>query len=81
MVAEDAGELVFVEVKARASRGFGTPAEGVGWRKRWTLGRLAAAYLARRRLVEQACRFDVVEVWVDASGAQRVEVLKDAFHP
>ena len=36
---------------------------------------------ARQRLGERACRFDVVEVWVEPAGILRVEVLRDAFRP
>ncbi len=81
VIAEEAGDLVFVEVKTRRSSTFGTPAESVGPRKRHALARLAAGYLARRGLGDRACRFDVVEVRVDASGGQRVEILRDAFRP
>lgn len=81
VVAEDAGTLVFVEVKARRSAAFGTPAEAVGPRKRRTLCHLALRYLAGRRLGDRPCRFDVVEVWVDAAGALRAAVLSDAFRP
>lgn len=81
VIAEEAGELVFVEVKTRRSSTYGTPAESVGPRKRRALAQLAAGYLARRGLGNRACRFDVVEVWVDASGSQRVEILRDAFRP
>jgi putative endonuclease len=81
VVAEESGDLVFVEVKSRRSMSYGTPAEGVGPRKQHALARLAAGYVTRRGLGERACRFDVVEVWVDRSGALSVDVLKDAFRP
>ena len=81
VIAEDAGAIVFVEVKARRSSIYGTPAESVGSRKQHILVQLAAGYLARRGLGDRVCRFDVVEVWVDASGGQRVEILRDAFRP
>ncbi len=81
VIAEDAGDLVFVEVKTRRSSTYGTPAESVGPRKRHALALLAAGYLVRRGLGDRACRFDVVEVWVDASGDRRVKILKDAFRP
>ena len=81
VIAEEAGDLVFVEVKTRRSTTYGTPAESVGPRKRHALAQLAAGYLARRGPGDRPCRFDVVEVWVDASGHQRVEILRDAFRP
>ncbi len=80
IVADDAGTIVFVEVKARRTAAYGTPAEAVGSRKRQALIRLAEAYLARRRLTGRPCRFDVAEVWAASSGrVLRVEILRDAF--
>lgn len=81
VVAEDAGTIVFVEVKARRSRAFGTPAEAVGPRKQRTLCHLAQRYLAGRALGDRPCRFDVVEVWVGAGGTLRAGILQDAFRP
>jgi len=81
VVAEEAGDLVFVEVKTRRSATHGTPAEGVGARKQRALAQLAMGYLVRRRLGERACRFDVVEVWLERAGTLRVEILRDAFRP
>lgn len=80
VIAEDSGAVVFVEVKARRSTAFGTPAEAVTARKQRALRGLAEAYLTRRRLVGRDCRFDVVEVWLDPTGRPgRVEILRNAF--
>ncbi len=80
LVADDAGTIVFVEVKTRRTAAYGTPAEAVGGRKRQALIRLAEAYLARRRLTGRPCRFDVAEVWVAPGGrVLRVEILCNAF--
>ena len=82
VIAEEAGDLVFVEVKARRSGSHGTPAEAVVGRKQRVLAHLAAAYLARRALDERPCRFDVVEVWLDREDRPvRVDILRDAFRP
>ncbi|HVI85920.1 MAG TPA: YraN family protein [bacterium] len=82
VVAEEGGDLVFVEVKSRRSVAYGTPAEAVGFQKQRTLVRLAAAYLARKGLGDRACRFDVVEVRLDSAGRPvRVDVMQDAFRP
>jgi putative endonuclease len=73
---------VFVEVKARRSDTFGTPAEAVLGRKQRALAQLAAGFLVRRGLGDRACRFDVVEVWLDPAGRSvRVVILRDAFRP
>jgi len=80
IVADDRGTLVFVEVKTRRSRAYGTPAEAVTPAKQRALATLALAYLARRGLHGRVCRFDVVEVWLDtADRVARLEVLRDAF--
>ncbi len=80
VVAADGGTIVFVEVKARRTAAYGTPAEAVGPRKRRTLLALASAYLARRSLVGRPCRFDIAEVWVTPGGGiRRVEILCNAF--
>ena len=59
-VAKDGDELVFVEVKTRASTRFGTPQEAVSATKQMRLCRAAARYLQERDLLDAACRFDVV---------------------
>ena len=82
VIAEEHGDLVFVEVKARRSEAYGTPAEAVSPRKQRALAALAAAYCSRRGLRERACRFDVVEVRLDRGGRPiRLDVLRDAFRP
>jgi len=80
VVAEEAGTVVFIEVKARRSDAYGTPAEAVTVRKQRALRHLAAIYLARRGWTGRACRFDVIEVWLDSEGRPvREEILRDAF--
>jgi putative endonuclease len=78
LVVERHGALVFVEVRGRSSTRFGTPLESVDPRKQRQLSRLAADYLARRRLQERRARFDVISVeWQD--GRPRIEHLENAF--
>lgn len=60
LVAEDAGTLVFIEVKARSSRRRGSPEEAVGGAKQARLSRIAGEYLAAHGALERTCRFDVV---------------------
>lgn len=48
VIAEEHGDLVFVEVKARRSEAYGTPAEAVSPRKQRAVAALAAAYCIRR---------------------------------
>jgi putative endonuclease len=72
--------LVFVEVRARSTSAFGSPAETVDHRKQKRLTRAAAAYLARFPPGEgPMTRFDVVAVIDDGPGPPAIEIFPDAF--
>jgi putative endonuclease len=82
LIAEQAGTVVFIEVKARAATEFGAPFEAISPHKQRRLARLATWYLARRRWLDRPCRFDAVAVMVDAGGCvESIELLRDAFVP
>ncbi len=68
VVAMDGDCLVIVEVKARSSHAFGTPAEAVGFRKRQRLRRLAGEYRATHPGLGRRIRVDVVAVDLDRAG-------------
>ena len=70
--------LVFVEVKARAGDAFGSGAEAVTGYKQRRVARMAADFLARRRLQDRPCRFDVVSVAVGEE-QPAIEVIPGAF--
>jgi putative endonuclease len=78
IIARDGATTVFVEVKARGSADFGGGAESVTMRKRQRLARVALDYLARHRLLDGPCRFDVVAVDVNQVGPA-IEVYRNAF--
>jgi putative endonuclease len=59
LIACDGATLVFVEVRQRASEGFGGAAGSIGARKQQRIAAAAGQYLARLGH-EPACRFDVV---------------------
>jgi len=80
IVADHKGTLVFVEVKARSSNEFGTPAEGVNERKRKRLINLALEYIARYENEWRDCRFDVVEVYMSRDGkVKQINLIQNAF--
>ncbi len=62
ILARDEEELVFVEVKTRASEEFGRPASAVDRDKRRALSRAAVRFLKSKRFPDVPFRFDVVEV-------------------
>ncbi len=76
------GEIVFVEVKARAGSGFGGALGAVNQQKQAALARTASAYLSRFEMWDQPCRFDVVAVQKTYGGLSfTVTHQANAFRP
>lgn len=69
--------MAFVEVKTRASAGFGPAVGAVTAAKCRTLARIAAVWRDRHGRRGDRYRFDVVTVWLGGGGA--VEHLADAW--
>ena len=76
IIAEDAGTLVFVEVKTRRSLAFGTPEESVTPRKRARLAKVAAAYLQLHGLEQRNWRIDVVGVALQRTGPATINHVR-----
>ena len=70
--------IVFVEVKARTGDDYGGSVAAVTPGKQQRIVRMATDFLARRRLLDQPCRFDVVTVDFE-DGHARIEVYSHAF--
>jgi putative endonuclease len=68
VIAEDAGAVVFVEVKERGGTSHGTAVEAVTLLKRHRLLRAARLYAAQNGLSESPLRFDVVAIDWGAEG-------------
>ena len=84
IVAREGDSLVFVEVKARASREFGSAAEAVTPMKQRQLLRVANEYLVQHRIHDCPCRFDVVAIQFEKgsgphAGAAEIVVFQNAF--
>jgi len=79
LVATRGALVVFVEVKTRRGRGFGTPAEAVDARKCARLVRGARAWLSAHGPRHARARFDVICVEPGPDGALRVCHLPSAF--
>lgn len=62
LVARRGSEIVFCEVKTRATDRFGEPSHAVNHAKRARIRRLAAAWLADNQTWGHHIRFDVVSV-------------------
>ena len=80
LVAQHHGEWVFVEVRARRGRKYGTPEESVTSRKQARLIQTAEAFLEERELGDVAWRIDFVAVEFSTRGELlRVEVIERAI--
>ena len=78
IVARSGGSLVFVEVKAREGSEFGGGEAAVTLYKQQRIIRMAIDFLARRRMQDQPCRFDVVTIDFEG-GRPKIEVYPHAF--
>jgi putative endonuclease len=78
IVARDGQTIVFVEVKTREGCEFGAGAESVTRFKRRRMANVALDFLARNKLVESPCRFDVVSIDM-AEPKPKIELYQNAF--
>jgi putative endonuclease len=78
IVARHKGVLVFVEVKARRSKGFGHPKWAVTPAKQRRISMAALAYLKAHRAMQSRARFDVVTIEI-ADAKPCIEVIANAF--
>lgn len=62
LVMEEGDVVVFVEVRQRKGRSFGSPGESIDRRKLTRLQRSAQQYLLRHRLLSRSARIDAVLV-------------------
>ena len=78
LIVLDRGVVVFVEVKTRTGRGFGSPLEAVEFRKQRKMIQAAQFFLAEKGLQQRDARFDVVGVsWPGREPI--VEHIENAF--
>ena len=71
--------VVFVEVKARRTAAHGGAPYAVSGQKQARLIRLAAQYLAQRRLGQPPCRFDVVLCTGGTVKPDAIQHIENAF--
>ena len=84
IIADDAGTLVFVEVKARIGQRGEWPFESITQRKQRQLSKVALEFISQHQLQDKPARFDVVGVLFDATQplllqTAKCQVIKNAF--
>jgi putative endonuclease len=78
IIARDKDTLVFVEVKARHSRRFGSAKGAVTPAKQRKISMAALTYLKKHRAMQSRARFDVVTIQT-VNGKASIEVIANAF--
>jgi len=78
IIAKDKEEIVFVEVKTRASALYGLPKEAVDQTKKKHIYRSAEFYIYIRHLENYSVRIDVIEVY-KKQGKFKVNHIKNAI--
>lgn len=78
-IAWDGAVLCFIEVRARSSAAFGSPAATVDLGKQRRLIRAAAAYLGRLGAPAPMVRFDVVAIVDQPGSPPDVQLIRNAF--
>jgi putative endonuclease len=81
IVAAEGETLVFIEVRTRSSRTYGSAEESVDWRKQRQVRKVAALYLAAEPVRYRQFRFDVVVVYLagPTGAVQEIRHLRNAF--
>ena len=77
ILAEENGELIFVEVKTRSSTAFGVPAEAITPAKQRHLIAAAQEYLALHEIPDHPWRIDVVGILM-VDGKPEIEIIRYA---
>ena len=77
IIAREADTLVFVEVKTRSSREFGTPAEAVVKRKLDHIKNVASFYRIGKDNLPLGDRIDVVAIELSAGRSPQIELIEN----
>jgi len=78
IIAKDKKTLVFVEVKTRRSRSFGSPKWAVTPKKQKAISMTALYYLKMTNQTGANARFDVVSILAQGEAPQ-IELVRNAF--
>jgi len=79
IIARQEDTLVFVEVRTKTSRRFGTPEESITPTKMERLRTVAAHYGQNRSNLPASWRIDVVAIQMDSRGkVSRIEIIENA---
>lgn len=78
LIAEEGGEIVFIEVKARKSKEYGDPEDSITPQKEERIRAVAEGYLFEHQIEGRPCRFDVVAIEYQ-NGKPTIRHIRNAF--
>lgn len=76
IIAKLDNEIVFIEVKSRSNKKYGSPCESVNYKKIKKITNTAKYYMLINNLYEVPIRFDVVEIYF---GDKKLKHIVNAF--
>ena len=79
IIAQIDNVIIFVEVKARSDIRHGLPVEAVNLRKQKKIIEAAGVFLQDEKFCDCACRFDVVEVYLNGERVEEINHIENAF--
>ena len=79
IIATDKKELVFVEVKTRTQKLFGTPAEAVDKNKKHHIYKTAEYFVLLNNIENAYMRFDVIEIFINKNNNMKLTHIKNAI--
>jgi putative endonuclease len=79
IIATDKKNLVFIEVKTRMDKRYGSPEESVNPQKQKQMKKIAEAFLALNNIEDTPCRFDVISIAGHPKTGYSLVHFKDAF--
>lgn len=79
IIAREKETIVFVEVKTRKSKEFGSPLEAVDLNKQKQIKKIASVYISKRYCKFVPCRFDVIGIMVEKTGNYKISHIRNAF--
>jgi putative endonuclease len=81
IIARKKDSLVFIEVRTKASSGFGSPEESVTFAKKEKLIASGLTYMSEHRDLPESWRIDFVAVELARDGkANRIELIENAIN-
>lgn len=80
IIAQDKNEIVFVEVKERATNDFGEPYKAVNRRKQQYIIKVANYYVQKFKITLEA-RFDIISIVMNNENTPEIEHIPHAFTP